>query len=200
MVHIDSSVEDKWSNEVTQIVGDFMRKRLSKRGYLWPEAPASPASTAGLSQRQRIGQALNLIADAMLSDNENKIRDILARAVTLSILDYESFRVIADEMFTEGIQWSHIVMLLLFGSELAFELGTADGRSNDASDVSNWLVRYFSSSASLKDWVHSHGHWNGLIEYAGLSDRSISKSMLLLAVGSVATVALATVIHFFVKA
>lgn len=193
--------ENQWRNEVSQIITNFMKQRLSKRGYQW-SAPSSVSATSG--DHLLLSQAMNLIADTMLNENEVTIRDMSARAVRQNILDYGSFKVIADEMFTEGFQWSHIVMLLLFGSELAFELGVAsDARQNNESfvnQVNEWLIRYFSSSTSLKEWILSHGRWNGLVAYAGLSDRRISSSVMLLAIGSVATVTLATVIHYFIKA
>jgi len=193
--------ENQWRSEVTQIISNFMKQRLGKRGYQW-SAPSSPPATG--SDHLLLIQAMNLIADTMLSENETTIRDMSARAVRQNILDYGSFKVIADEMFTEGFQWSHIVMLLLFGSELAFELGVAgDARQNNESfvnQVNEWLIRYFSSSGSLKEWILSHGRWNGLVAYAGLTNRRMSGNLMLLAIGSVATVTLATVIHYFVKA
>ena len=108
---------------------------------------------------------------------------------------------IADEVFTEGIQWPHIVTLLLFGSELAFALGVASV-SNDSfvNHVNDWLIKYFSSNQCVKDWILSHDHWNGLVTYAGVTQRRLSRRTSLLAVGSIATVAVATLIHYFLKA
>lgn len=193
--------ENQWREEVTQVISNFMKQRLNKKGYLWSAPSSSPASQAC---DPLLSQALNLIADTMLNENGPTIRDMSARAVQHHSLDYGSFKVIADEMFTEGYQWSHVVMLMLFGSELAFELGVSgefhQNNESFVNQVNEWLIRYFTSSSSLKQWIASHGKWNGLIEYAGLSVRRISSSMLLLAIGSIATVTLATVIHYFVKA
>jgi hypothetical protein len=198
--------DDLWRSEVTQIITSFMRERLSKRGYQWSVPPLSDVTSAIGSDHLLLNQAMNLIADTMLKENETTIRDMSRRAVTQNILDYASFKVIADEMFTEGVQWSHIVMLMLFGSELAYVLGVVnDNRQNNESNsfvnqVNEWLIQYFSSSRSLRDWILIHGRWNGLIAYAGLSDRRISNSVLLLAIGSVVTVTLATAIHYYIKA
>lgn len=149
-------------------------------------------------------QAMNLIADSMLRENGAAIREMSSRAVTQNTLDYASFRVIADEMFTEGFQWPLVVMLLLFGSELAYVLAvgseTRQSNENLVNQVNEWLIRYLCSNQNLKQWILSHGRWNGLVQYTGLSGRRITNNMVMLVIGSVATVTLATVLHFFVKA
>lgn len=197
----DSVTDGQWRSEVTQIVTQFMRQRLSKRGYEWSVPTEAPLPG---SEHQALIQAMSLIADSMLRENGDAIRDMSTRAVTQNILDYGSFRVIADEMFTEGFQWPLVVMLLLFGSELAFVLGVSasDSRQNNESfvnQVNEWLIRYLTSNQSLKEWILSHGRWNGLVEYTGLTSRRMTSNIMMLVIGSVATVTLATVLHFFVK-
>lgn len=197
----DSNRNDsQWRSEVTHIITNFMRQRLSKRGLQW----SSPAASAVRPELLPAIQSLNLIADSMLAQNEVSIREMSTRAVNQNILDYQSFEVIANEMFVNGCQWSHIVMLLLFASELAFTLAVSASpqeQDSQVSQVNDWLIRYFSGNQSVKQWVTSQGRWSGLAEYAALPDRrGVPTGLMLLVAGSVATVTLATVIHYFVKA
>lgn len=78
-----------------------------------------------------------------MSDYGDAIRDMVDRAVshrsrnltidstasstvTSSSLDppldnYNAFKLMADSMISDGIQWSHILTLMVFVSELAYE-------------------------------------------------------------------------------
>lgn len=75
----------------------------------------------------------------MMSDYGDAIRDMVDRAVShrsshRPIIDsssslnsdppldnYNSFKLMADSMISDGIQWSHILTLMVFVTELAYE-------------------------------------------------------------------------------
>lgn len=130
---------------MSRVVSDFMTQRLRGKGFEWSTSDQrTPSSTAGVSDS--LSQTLQHQAEDMMSDYGPQIRSMVDQAVSHTttpsgfnaVVDssvvssscrgldppldnYNSFRLMADSMISDGIQWSHILTLMVFVSELAYE-------------------------------------------------------------------------------
>ena len=79
-------------------------------------------------------------------------------------LDYESFKAVADELFSQGYKWIHLVCLLVFSTKLLiFKIN--DSRSTELqTNVYHYLTLYLSHRQFI-DWMNDQRSWQGLLEY-----------------------------------
>lgn len=82
------------------------------------------------------------------------------------LMDYPSFKVVADELFSCGYEWSHLLTLLVFAAEIAYSRGVAKGHPEFVTCVHEYIVRYITGSPSLRSWIQAQNGWNGFMEYA----------------------------------
>jgi len=148
---------------------------LRKKGYEWTDAPhfSSDVSTSD----SRILSALVSLSNNLKMTFGRNIQEMTERAQARNISDYTAFKTIAEEVMSNGIQWSHVVTLLVFSSELAFLEGVRDHDVDFISRITEWVTRYFCQSDSLKSWIeHQSGGWDGISHYARLAESKISSS------------------------
>lgn len=172
-------------HQTTQvIVGNFLREFLNQQGYNWIPPVYSATGVSSGNDRtntlvpnateRRIIDAISS-ASVKLSASFNQLLNQTTRETAAANLNYESYAAIADELFSHGIEWSHIVTLFTFSAKLAITLVANGGLRSSSGVLSesqtfnmlyNWLVKYISSNVSVTIWIRSHGSWNGFIEYA----------------------------------
>jgi len=174
------------AESLSNIMTVFMKDRLKNRGFEWNVNSNQPSSyintlnttlqSLASSLETQFGTAIQNMTDRLPSGIPDQEGDVIdGDAPVIEGVDYTTFKTIADELFSSGIQWSHIVTLLVFASELAFTRGAQKGDTDFVATVTDWLIRYFSSSTALKSWIESHGGWDGVIDYGNDgSDRGSS--------------------------
>lgn len=182
--------------QLNQVIVSYMKQRLSSRGYDWTSSPSFPTDMS--NNDQRVVSALVSLSNNMMTEYGESICEMTEQAASRDIIDYEGFVTIASEVFSSGIQWSHIVTLLVFSSELAFVQGVREGDTSYISSVSEWLNRYISGN-EVSEWIDTHGGWDGVVYYgtAQVDDAAAaagSRSLL----GMVATT-INTIFGFFTK-
>ena len=74
----------------------------------------------------------------------------------------QMFNSIADEMFSDKINWGRIVALHCFAGVLA--VSRHDDHISDGEDVVEWLSDYMCRK-EMAEWVAKAGGWNGFCEY-----------------------------------
>lgn len=170
--------------ELNHIIVEYMKLRLRSRGYEWTDAPHFASDVT--REDQRILSALIDLSGSLKETCGQEIQEMTERAEGQHISDYTSFKTIADEVFKSGFKWSHFVTLLLFCSELSFVRGVRDRDVDFISSITEWVTRYSCQSQQLKQWVESHGGWDGIIPYAakhaaGSTTGRIIKGMTIIA-------------------
>lgn len=107
------------------------------------------ANTKVAATLRRIGREVERRHEALLKNMCNKL-DI--RTSTAEI----TFRTVADEIFSTGINWGRIVVLYCFAAEVAVFCSRNDIDIVD--DVVRWLSEYV-SERTLTEWIRKSGGW-----------------------------------------
>lgn len=211
--------------EISTLVADFMFNRLKAHSYEWTPPTAKSASSI---VTPRLSQTLQDLSEAFMTQFGHRIQamtesmpsggDVVDGASDVSssssddLIDYPVFKVVADELFSLGYEWSHILTLLVFASEIAYNRGVAKGHPEFVTCVHEYLVRYITTSPSLRSWIQGQNGWNGFMEYAlqqsnatdgsnaaGSKHFSSLGSGLMVGLGTVFSFALASMTYAFVK-
>lgn len=159
--------------EINLIVYEYLREELKSKGFHWPlESPAVDESETLLSanQRRQVVEALCKLSHSIstsFNDSLNKMCLTIESEMTVSNLvelDYESFKAVADELFSQGYKWIHLICLLVFATKLIiFKIN--DSRSVElVRNVCVYLTDYL-SQLSLVSWMNENRGWHGLLDY-----------------------------------
>jgi hypothetical protein len=143
--------------QLNQVITNYMKQRLSSKGYDWTTGPSELSGND-----QRVVSSLITLSNNMMTEFGESICSMTEQAK--DIVDYEGFVTIASEVLSSGIQWSHIVTLLVFSTEMAFVQGVRGDDTSYIQSVSEWLTRYFSGN-DVSAWIESHGGWDGVVYY-----------------------------------
>lgn len=172
--------------EIHLIVYEYLREELKSKGFHWPlERPDVDESETALSSKQRrqVVEALCKLSHSIstsFNDSLNKMCLTIETEMTVSNLvelDYESFKAVADELFSQGYKWIHLICLLVFSTKLIiFKIN--DSRSAElVQNVCNYLTAYLSQLA-LVSWMNDNRAWQGLLEFfENLNPYGIAKTM-----------------------
>jgi hypothetical protein len=140
-----------------------MKVRLRLKGYEWTDAPHFAHD---------ITQLDNLILEALLKlsrdldgDYGSLINTMVQEAQAKDVKDYPTFRCIADEVFSDGVRWSHVVTILVFASSLAFANGVHDRDVDFISLITEWVNRYFSQSEVIVHFLENQGGWSSITNH-----------------------------------
>lgn len=166
------------------IVGNFLRDFLNEQGYQWNPPLYSATGVSSANDRSSLTPSVNerkiidslLFTARKLSSSFNQSLNATTRnAAATSNLAYDYYTAIADELFAQSIEWSHILTLFVFTAKLAVTLVENGGlrsssglltQSQTFNMLYNWLVTYISSRVSIASWIRSHNSWNGFVDYA----------------------------------
>lgn len=103
---------------------------------------------------RKIGSEIETRHEALLKNMCNKL-DI--RASTAEI----TFRTVADEIFSTGINWGRIVVLYCFAAEVASFCNRQEIDIVD--DVVRWLSEYVCQRTFI-EWIRKEGGWDAFYE------------------------------------
>ena len=210
---------------ISSLVADFMSNRLKSHGYEWTAPIAKSASSI---VTPTLSQALQDLSETFMTQFGHRIQamtesipsggDVVDGTLDVSssssddLIDYPVFKVVADELFSLGYEWSHILTLLVFASEIAYTRGVAKGHPEFVTCVHEYLVRYFTGSPSLRSWIQAQNGWNGFMDYAlqqsnsnegsnaaGSKHFSSLGSGLMVGLGTAFSFALASMTYAFVR-
>jgi len=146
---------------LNHVIVSYFKQRLASKGYDW-----SSEEVVELPDNDvKVVDALISLSNKMVSEFGPSITAMTEQAVAQEIVTYDGFVTIASEVFHIGIQWSHIVTLMVFASELAFIRGVRQGDVSYINFVSEWLTRYLSGNEAINSWLESHGGWHGVVYY-----------------------------------
>ena len=105
----------------------------------------------------KAADTLRKVGKVMEKENEAFFNDLKNVPMTA-----EMFNGIADEMFSEKINWGRIVALHCFAGIVA--VSRRDNHISDGEDVVGWLCKYMCRK-EMTEWVAKAGGWNGFCEY-----------------------------------
>jgi hypothetical protein len=147
--NIDSSVQ--------LIINDFLCAQLALKGYNWtPNVINESNELLDASQRTKIGEALRSLGQSYCNLYEEDFAQMCERLEVIPSTAFATFNSVSNELFIEGIKWSHIVTYLVFGSEFAYYC-VQKGFPDCVNEVSHWLALFVSQN--LLNWINDHSGW-----------------------------------------
>lgn len=186
---------DSRSTELNHVMVEYMKVRLRSQGYEWTDAPHF-ANDISCSDAIILDSLLKL-SRSLDVDYGSSIAEMVQKAQGKNISDYTAFKTIAEEVFSNEVQWSHFVTLLVFSSSLAFANGVRDRDVDFISSITEWVTRYFIQSEAVKQFLDSRGGWTSLINYADAQHENRYFSLHVLA--TAALIGLAAAAAYFFK-
>lgn len=219
------------------IIIEFMKIKLEQRGeYDWFDCkPHSKEKNnkkkneqikeyindIGFHEFEEILSTLDRISNALIEFiREDRSQSDLFTNMTDQLIDnfkYKNFETLADEVFSEGITWSHIVTVIVFSLECATKILEKDiyfferdfgkddvevlhrRRGETIYQLIDWLVKYF--QYKIEDWISKEGGWTKmkvLEEKEGLLENNsdINKSNFKQYFGVATIAVLASTLYF----
>lgn len=147
------------------IVNDFLSHQLSLKGYQWTPSVnqiTNQQSSLTLSRQTEITDALRTLGEEYMNQYGNEFDQMCEPLQLTPSTAYSIFLSISNELFCEGIKWSHIVTYLVFGVEFALYT-VQKGYPQLVSEISHWLSDYL--NLHLINWIKDHGGWVSSIVY-----------------------------------
>lgn len=158
--------------EIKLIISEYLKEELQLKGHRWQSNNQINSNQDVLilstSKRKSVVSCLNALSQSMRTNFRLQLQQMCSKLDNevddLVNLDYESFQDIANELFSQGIKWSNIICLLVFGSELI--LSTID--SNPSRDLIENICTYLSTYINdhLLNWINDHQAWQGFLTYS----------------------------------
>jgi hypothetical protein len=160
--------------EIGLIVKEYLIQQMwIRRSFNWcPNVSIEPETrpTLPVNRRKVVVETLCHLSRELLFDYEPAILDMTQSFNSYfdgdigAPIDYESFEAIAAEVFCEEIKWSHILIILLFGCELALVHGVSHGQFEIVNDMHGHLTTYL--TRHLANWISDHQGWEGLVAWS----------------------------------
>jgi len=158
------------------IVRQYMVRDLSARGHALSLDSFNPNSNANSDDEdQRDGPRSNPLADRISRALEQLTEEMRSRGFTVELAavadradlseEYlgSSLEVLSNELFAQGVKWSHIATYFAFCGELAHQFLTS-GRNHLIGPLSVAMNSFIEARLAL--WIGEHGGWDGIVDYA----------------------------------
>jgi len=153
--NIDRSVEI--------IINDFLCAQLALKGYEWRPIVENGVNNdqtrdqiTDQIDRRKIGEALRSLGQRYSDLYEEDFAQMCERLEVIPSTAFATFNSVSNELFIEGIKWSHIVTYLVFGAEFAY-YSLQKGLTDSVDQVSHWLALFVNQNLLL--WINDHGGW-----------------------------------------
>lgn len=134
------------------LVADYLNYRLTKDGYSWPNSPP-------LEVTNKIHRAMRILADEFEERYTAEFSDMVQQLHITPVVAYPTFNTVAQELFSDGINWGRIVALFAFGGAIVIECFQKE-MSHLVDSIYDWVSTYVQNH--LEQWITSQGGWVGI--------------------------------------
>lgn len=158
-------------SDLSLILFEYLKEELNSKGFHWSlESPEINEPVLDSKKRKQVVEALCKLSHSISTSFNDNLREMCLNieanmnVSNLVELDYPSFKAVADELFSQGYKWIHLVCLLVFSTKLII-FKIQDSRSAElTANVLNYLTLYISRPQFI-DWMNEQKAWQGLLEY-----------------------------------
>ena len=143
--------ENMESYNTRSIVMDYIKHRVAKEGFQWENDGRQSSVTPNVVQA-----AMRSLGDEFEERFRNRFNDLIEQ---LNITDnnaYDTFKIIVDETFSDGVNWGRIVALLGFAGCFVVYC-FVHNKSHLADNVVEWVTSYIDTN--LQEWLTSNDKW-----------------------------------------
>lgn len=159
--------------EINLIVYEYLKEELRSKGFNLPIELEFNENEITLSPN-KLKQIIEILCKLTHSicktfnDNLNQMcinieHKMIENSSNLIELEYSAFKHVADELFSHGYKWLHIICLFIFSFKLIiFKIN--DKRLPELTkNICDYLTMYLSQNLLL-EWINQNNGWSGLIE------------------------------------
>lgn len=150
---------DKFDEQATiPLIYDFFREQFALNNTIFPlETQRFHETVVGSKEYQRIREVL--IQQGQIHMEASHVRIAETIQTFLPGLQHpsgkDSFEMLSQQLFGEGIQWDLILTYFVFCAELSFQAEKQGLASVE--DIVNWMAQYINQH--LLQWIIEHGGW-----------------------------------------
>ena len=121
---------------------------------------------------------LHHLAGNLAEERERQFEDILSRLSLTNENLSETYRIIVQEMFIDGVNWGRILAFLVFSGALAVHCAR-EGMESRVGDVIRWTEDDVEKTVSR--WVVKQGGWKAFVDHFDDESWTIESPQFILA-------------------
>lgn len=139
------------------LVADYLNFRLQKENFVWRGCPRLETSSNNAQTRT----ALRNLGDDFERRYSAEFDNMVEQLNITPDMAYPTFMAVAQELFSDGINWGRIVALIAFGGAIAVECVTKE-MDHLIDSIYDWVSTYITNN--LEQWITSHGGWVSIFQ------------------------------------
>ncbi|KAH8041177.1 hypothetical protein HPB51_013837 [Rhipicephalus microplus] len=143
------AVNEAEKTQVNELVNDFMRYQLNRRGVQWNTCPPLPRPS-------KVSLVLRTLGDEFVTKYREEFTQMCGRLDMTPSVAQTAYTDVLNELFSEGITWARIVGAFAFSVELS-ALCVEKNWSELVDSIASWLSSYVCTR--LLPWIKDHQGW-----------------------------------------
>lgn len=141
------SPDDLTSDVFARLLGnDVPKDTLEKQGI----------TTSRQANTRRVASYLKTVADKM--DQDEDLDGLIDQLRLDETTVYDTFKIVASEIFRSGITWGRVAVLFIFGAKVALKYFTNTGQLFNS--LVSWVAKYITEK--LMEWITAGGGWEAV--------------------------------------
>lgn len=143
------AVNEAEKTQVNEMVNDFMRYQLNRRGLQWNTCPPLPRPS-------KVVLVLRTLGEEFITKYREEFSQMCGRLDMTPSVAQTAYMDVLNELFSEGITWGRIVGAFAFSVELS-ALCVEKNWSELVDSIASWLSSYVCTR--LLPWIKDHQGW-----------------------------------------
>ena len=159
--------------EMNLILSEYLKEELLVTGHFWRLNLKDQNLDELILDKNRRNYVIYCLG--VLSKSIRKVLNLQIKEMCLrltselhELINYESFKLIADQLLKNQIKWNHIIILLVFAVELIVAEINENPSRQFIDSIYFYLCTYFNNY--LLNWINDNQAFEGLISYANTLD------------------------------
>lgn len=152
-----------------RIVEKYLNHKLSKNGHAWEFHRCHASNPDDQEERERereresarratLHRALREAGDELESLYRPDLAEMTKRLRATPVgAEQRRFAAVADELFSDGVNWGRVVAFFEFGAMVCVQCAPDAERSACAENVARWMAEYL--NGPLNGWIQENGGW-----------------------------------------
>lgn len=148
-----------------RIVEKYLNHKLSKNGQAWEFHQCRARSANDQEEHEKesarraiLHRALREAGDELESLYRPDLAEMTKRLRATTVgAEQRRFVAVADELFSDGVNWGRVVAFFEFGAMVCVQCAPDAERSACAENVACWMAEYL--NGPLNSWIQENGGW-----------------------------------------
>lgn len=141
------------SENIVELIRDYVGHHLRKKGIEWGEYAAVPSSSTYMS---KLKYSIRLLCDEFEHTYNSVFIELCNEIEVTPAKAKVSFLSVVDELFVQGVKWGRLVALFSLAGALS-HICITKGNSHLINYIIEWTKIYFVDN--LIHWIEIHHGW-----------------------------------------